>query len=105
MPIRRVNSGWPRPRALEFAPIVSGFTFEVSVEHGHRTETEIFNSFQSLSSFVKSIAGITDKGVTTKNIPVAITSFLKKFSGIFERRQIIRSIVSEENLLGFNFPE
>ena len=64
MPVRRVNSGRSSPRALESAPIGSGIALKVSIEHGHRTETEILDGFQSFSGEVEGIAGITDEDVT-----------------------------------------
>ena len=105
MPVRRVDSGGSSPRALESAPIASSLAFEVSVEHGHRTEAESFDGFESFSSEVERSAGITDKDITTKNAPVAVARLPKEMSGMFKRRQVIGSIVSEENLFRFDFPE
>ena len=102
MPMRRIDSGRSSPRALESAPIESSLAFEVSVEHSHRTETESLYSFQSLSGEVERITGITDKDITAKNAPVAVASFPEKMSGMFERRQVIGSIVSKENLFRLN---
>ena len=100
--MRRIDSGRSSPRALESAPIESSLAFEVSVEHSHRTETESLYSFQSLSGEVERITGITDKDITAKNAPVAVASFPEKMSGMFERRQVIGSIVSKENLFRLN---
>ena len=105
MPVRGVDSGGSSPRALESAPFASGFALEVSVEHGHRTEAESLYSFESLSGKVKRIAGITDEDITAKNAPIAVTRFLEKLSGVFERRQVIRSVVCEENLFWLNLLE
>ena len=64
MPVRRIDSGRPSPRALESAPVVGSFTFEVSVKHGHRTEAESFYGLQSFSGVVERITGITDEYIT-----------------------------------------
>ena len=105
MPVRRVNSGRSSPRALESAPIAGSFTFEVSVKHGHRTEAESLDGLQPFSGEVEGIAGITDKDVTAEEVSIAVTRFLEEHCGMFERRQVIRSVVSEENLLRLNFSE
>ena len=75
MPVRRVDSGRSSPRALESAPIARGIAFEIPVEHGHRTETESFDSFETFSSEVERITVITDENITAKNTPVAIARF------------------------------
>ena len=103
--MRRVNSGRSSPRALESAPIASSLAPEVSVEHGHRAETESLYSFESFSSEVERIAGITDQDITTKNAPVAVACLPEEMSGMFKRRQVIRSIVSKENLFRLNLLE
>ena len=105
MPVRRVNSGRSSPRTLESAPFRSSFTFEISVKHSHSTETESLYSFESFSSEVERITWITNENVTAKNIPVAIVRLPEKLSGMFKRRQIVRSVISEENLFRFDFPE
>ena len=105
MPVRRINSGGSSPRALESAPIASSLAFEVSVKHGHRAESESFDSFESFSSEVERIAGITDQDITTKNAPVAVACLPEEMSGMFKRRQVIRSIVSKENLFRLNLLE
>ena len=105
MPIWRIDSSRSSPRALEFAPVCSGITFDVPVEHGHRTEAESFDSFKPFSGKVERIAWITNEDVTAKNIPVAIARFPEEFSGVFERRKVIRSVISEENLFRLDFPE
>ena len=102
MPIRRVDSGRSSPRTLESAPFVSSITFEVSVKHGHRTETESLYSFESFSGEVEGITWITDEDITAKNAPVAVARLLKEMSGMFKRRQIVRSIISKENLFRLN---
>ena len=75
MPVRKVDSGRSSPRALESAPFESSIALEVSVEHGHRTETESFDSFETFSSEVERITVITDENITAKNTPVAIALF------------------------------
>ena len=105
MPIRRVDSGGSSPRTLESAPFRSSITFEISVKHSHRTETESLYSFESFSSEVERIAGITDQDITTKNAPVAVACLPEEMSGMFKRRQVIRSIVSKENLFRLNLLE
>ncbi len=105
MPIWRVDSGGSSPRALESAPIESSLAFEVSVEHSHRTETESLYSFQSLSGKVERITGIADKDVTAKNAPIAVARLPEEISGMFKRRQVIRSVISEENLLRLDLLE
>ena len=105
VPVRGVDSGRSGPRALESAPVVSGIALEVPVEHGHRTETESLDGLQSFSGEVERITGITDKDITTEEISVAIPRFPEEHCSMFERRQVIRSIVSEENLLRLNFFE
>ena len=105
MPVRRVNSGRSSPRTLESAPFRSSITFEISVKHSHRTETESLYSFETFSSEVERITWITNENVTAKNIPVAIVRLPEKLSGMFKRRQIVRSVISEENLFRFDFPE
>ena len=105
MPILRVNSGRSSPRALESAPVGSGIALEVPVEHGHRTESESLDGLQSFSGEVERITGITDKDITTEEISVAIPRFPEEHCSMFERRQVIRSVVSEENLLRLNFFE
>ena len=105
MPFRRVNSGRSSPRTLESAPFWSSITFEISVKHGHRTETESLYSFKSFSSEVERVTGITNEDVTAKNTPVAIARLPKEISGMFKRRQVVRGVISEENLFRFNIPE
>ena len=85
MPVRRVNSGGSSPRALESAPVAGSIALEISVEHGHRTEAESLDGLQPFSSEIEGIAGITDEDITAEEISVAISSFLEKFSGMFER--------------------
>ena len=105
MPIWRVDSGGSSPRTLESAPFWSSITFEVSVRHGHRAETESLYSFQSFSGEIERIAGITDKDITAKNVSVTIACLLEEVSGVFERRQVVRSVISEENLLRLDLLE
>ncbi len=105
VPVRGVDSGRSGPRALESAPVVSGIALEVPVEHGHRTETESLDGLQSFSGEVERITGITDKDITTEEISVAIPRFPEEHCSMFERRQVIRSVVSEENLLRLNLLE
>ena len=105
MPVRGVDSGRSSPQALESAPITSGIALEVPVEHGHRTETESLDGLQSFSGEVERITGITDEDITAKEVSIAVTSVLEEPCGMFERRKVIRSIVSEENLLRPNFFE
>lgn len=85
VPVLGINSGRSAPRALEFTPFVCSIAFEVPVEHGHRTEAESLYGLQPFSGEVKGIAGITDEDITAEEISVAISSFLEKFSGMFER--------------------
>ena len=105
MPFWGVNSGRSSPRALESTPVASGIAFEVPVEHGHRTEAKSLDGFQPFSGEVKGIAGITDEDVTAEEVSIAVTRFLEEHCGMFERRQVIRCVVSEENLLRLNFSE
>lgn len=77
MPVRRVNSGGSSPRALESAPIASSLAFEVSVKHGHRAESESFDSFEPFSGEVERITGIADKDITAKNATVAVACLLE----------------------------
>ena len=103
--MRRVDSGRSSPRALEFAPFVSSIAIEVSVEHGHRTEAESFDGFESFSGEVERITGIADKDITAKNASVAVARLPKEMSGMFKRRQVIGSIVGKENLFRLNLLE
>ena len=105
VPVRGVDSGRSGPRALESAPIASSLTFEVSIEHGHRTEAESLYSVQSLSGKVERITGIANKDITAKNAPIAVARLPKEMSGMFKRKQVIGSIVSEENLFRLNLLE
>ena len=105
MPMRGVDSGGSSPRALESAPIAGSLALEVPVEHGHRTETESLYSFESFGSEIERIAGITDEDITAKNAPVAVASFPEEMSGMFKRRQVIRSIISKENLFRLDLLE
>ena len=103
--MRKVDSGRSSPRALESAPFESSIALEVSVEHGHRTEAESLDGLQSFSSEVERITRITDKDITAKDVSVAVARHLKEMSGMFKRRQVVRSVISEENLLRLNFSE
>ena len=103
--MRKVDSGRSSPRALESAPFESSIALEVSVEHGHRTEAESLDGLQSFSGEVGRIAGITDEDITAKNASVAVARLPKEMSGMFKRRQVVRSVISEENLLRLNFSE
>ena len=110
MPVRRVDGSRSSPRTLGSAPFLSSITFEISVlrsaiKHGHRAETESLLSFQSFSGEVERITWITNENVTAKNIPVAIACLFEEMSGMFKRRQIVRSVINEENLFRFDFPE
>ena len=105
MPVRRVDSGRSSPRALESAPFESSIALEVSVEHGHRTETESLYSFETFSSEVERITWITNENVTAKNVPIAVARLPEEISGMFKRRQVIRSVISEENLLRLDLLE
>ena len=80
MPIWRIDSGRSSPRTLESAPFESSIALEVSVKHGHRTETESLYSFESFSSEVEGITWITDEDITAKNAPVAVARLLKEMS-------------------------
>ena len=102
MPVRRVDSGRSSTRTLESAPFESSIALEVSVKHGHRTENESLYSFESFSGEVEGITMITDEDITAKNAPVAVARHLKEMSGMFKRRQIVRSIISKENLIKLN---
>ena len=75
--MRKVDSGRSSPRALESAPFESSIALEVSVEHGHRAETESLYSFQSFSGEIEGIAVITDKDITAKNVSVAVDCLLE----------------------------
>ena len=90
---------------MESAPVACSIALEVPVEHGHRTETESLNGLQSFSGEVERITWITDKDITTEEISVAIPRFPEEHCSMFERRQVIRSVVSEENLLRLNLLE
>ena len=105
MPVRRVDSGRSSPRALESAPVAGGIAFEVSVKHGHRTEAESLDGFQPFSSEVEGITGITDEDITAKEVSVAVPCISEEHCGMFERREVIGGVVSEENLLRLNFFE
>ena len=105
MPVKRVGSGGSSLRALRSAQIARSISLEVPVEHGHRIETESLYSFESFSSEVERVFWITDEDITSKNAPVAVACLLEYLSGMFERLQVIRSVISEENLLRFDFPE
>ncbi len=103
--MRRVDSGRSSPRALESAPFENSIALEVSVEHGHWAEPESLYSFQSLSGKVERITGIANKDVTAKNVPIAVARLPEEISGMFKRRQVIRSVISEENLLRLDLLE
>ena len=105
MPVKRVGSGGSSLRALRSAQIARSISLEVPVEHGHRIETESLYSFKSFSSEVERVTGITNEDVTAKNTPVAIARLPKEISGMFKRRQVVRGVISEENLFRFNIPE
>ncbi len=105
MPVRGVDSGRSSPRTLKSAPIMSSIAREVSVEHGHRTEAERLDGLQPFSSEVEGVSGITDEDITAKDAPVAVARLPKEVSSMFERREVIRSVVGEENLLGLNLFE
>ena len=96
--MRRVDSGRSSPRALEFAQFASGIAFEISVEHGHRTESESFDSFQPFSGVVERITGITDEDITTEEISITVPRFPEKHYSMFERMEVIRGVVSENSL-------
>lgn len=105
MPVRGVNSGRSSPRALESTPVAGSIALEVPVEHGHRTEAKSLYGLQSFSGVIEGIAGITDKDVTAEEVSIAVTRFLEEHCGMFEGREVIRCVVSEENLLRLNFFE
>ena len=99
MPIWGVNSGRSSPRTLKSAPVGSCIALEVSVEHGHRAEAESLDGLQSFSGEVKGIARIPDEDITAKKVSIAVPRLFEEHCGMFERREVIRSVVSEENLL------
>ena len=105
MPVLSINCARSSPRALESAPFAGSIALEVPVEHGHRTETESLYSFQSFGGKVERITGITYEDITAKNAPIAVARFPEEMSGMFKRRQVIRSIVSKENLFRLNLLE
>ncbi len=90
---------------MESAPITSGIAFEIPVEHGHRTEAESLDSLQPFSGEVERITRITDEDVTAEEVSIAVARLLEEPCGMFERREVIRSVVSEENLFRIDFPE
>ena len=110
MPVRRVDGSRSSPRTLGSAPFWSSITFEISVlrsaiKHGHRAENESLLSFQSFSGEVERITWITNENVTAKNIPVAIVRLPEEMSSMFKRRQIVRSVINEENLFRLDLLE
>ena len=105
VPVLGINRGRSSPRALELTPFVCRIAYEVPVEHGHRTEAESLDGFQPFSSEVEGITGITEKDVTAEEVSIAVTRFLEEQCGMFERREVIGGVVSEENLLRLNFFE
>ena len=90
---------------MESAPVASGIAFEVSVKHGHRTEAESFDGFQSFGGEVERITWITDEDITTEEVSIAVTRIPEEPCGMFERRQVIRCVVSEKNLLRLDLLE
>ena len=60
---------------------------------------------RALTVSSQGITGITDKDITTEEVSIAVTSIPEEYCGMFERREVIRSVVSEENLLRLNFSE
>ena len=90
---------------MESAPVAGSITFEVPVEHGHRTEAESLDSLQTFSGEVERITRITDEDVTAEEVSIAVARLLEELCGMFERREVIRSVVSEENLLRLDLLE